>query len=455
MGSFILKIARNSVLCIAISACSNVWGPLDNMYDSKVAVPTPVTGIASGTYNQDQTVSLSCAFPGAAIHYTLDGSTPTSASTLYSSPITISGVGARVTLKMLATYTNKIDSSVGSADYILDTIISTVAGNGNSGFTGDGGPASAALLNYPSGVGCDSVGNVYIADSSNNEIRKIDTGGTITLYAGGGSGGLADGQPATQATVNNPRDVVYAAGYIYFEGFNNSVCKVNLLDGKIHTVAGGNGAGSTGDGGLATDPAAKLNVPAGIAVDAAGNVYIADQNNNRIRKVTPGGVISTIAGNGTSGYTGDGGPAGNATINAPASGAIGPDGNYFFADTNNQCVRKIDLATGNISTVAGGNPQGLALGNGVPATSLGLWANGVAFDTSGNLFISTGMFVHRMNLATGLIYVVAGQITAGFAGDGGPASAAQFRAPSGLCFDSAGNLYIADAANYRIRKIAR
>jgi sugar lactone lactonase YvrE len=440
------------ILCLPIVACSNVWGPLDNMFDSKVAVPAPVIGLAGGTYNVDQQISLSCVFPGAAIHCTLDGSTPTGASALYGSPITISGVGARITLKALATYPDKIDSAVGSATYVLDLPISTVAGDGSSGSSGDGGPASAALLNYPSGVACDSAGNAYVADTSNNIIRRIDASGSISTYAGGGGLGLNDGGLATQATLSIPPNVVFRAGYIYFEGSNNSVCKVNLSTGIINTVAGGNGAGFFGDGGPATS--AKLNVPSGIAVDASGNVYVADSYNNRIRKVTPGGTISTIAGKGTSGYTGDGGPGNAATVNAPQSGAIGPDGNYYFVDFNNQCIRKIDLSTGIISTIAGGNLQGPGVGNGVQATSIFLSANGIAFDASGSLFISTGSYIYRMSLVTGLIYVVAGQMGAGFAGDGGPASAAQLRAPSGLCFDSAGNLYIADSANNRVRKIA-
>jgi hypothetical protein len=436
------------VLCVVFSTCSNVWGPLNNIYDSKVAVPAPVMGIAGGTYNQDQTVSLACTFPGAAIYYTLDGSTPTSASTLYSSPITISGVGARVTLKALASYSRKIDSAVGSATYVLDTLVSTIVGDGIPGLTGDNGPASSARVNGPMGVACDSAGNIYIADSSNDCIRKIDqsTGNISTFLAAGTSG------------LGHPMAISVSGGFLYADGFASGVAKVDLTTKSVTIIAGGGGSsGYGGDGGPGT--LATLNAPDGAVVDSAGNVYIADGGNNRIRVVDHTTLkISTIAGTAASGYLGDGGPASAATLSNPSGGAFDASGDYYFADSGNFCVRKIDTLNGIITTVAGGTQTGPQ--SAVPAISAGLnLPYAVAFNSKGDLFIVTeasAATVWKVDHLSGLIYIVAGGIGAagGFAGDGGPASSAQLSHSRGICFDAAGNLYIADTQNNRIRKVA-
>ena len=328
-------------------------------------------------------------------------------------------------------------------------VISTVAGAGSTGesgggFGGDGGPAVAARLNFPVGVAVDGSGNLYIADTDNDRIRKVDAAGVISTVAGGGYGG--DGGPAVAAQLNWPFDVALdGAGNLYIaDWLHNRIRKVDAA-GVISTVAGG--GSSLGDGGPAT--AAQLNFPEGVAPDGAGNLYIADTYNNRIRKVDAAGVISTVAGGGSS--LGDGGPATAAQLSGPSGVAVDGAGNLYIADRGNRRIRKVDAA-GVISTVAGG---GSSLGDGGPATAARLnFPVGVALDGSGNLYIAdTDNNRIRKVDAAGVISTVAGDGTCCYSGDGGPAVEAQLSGPSGVAVDAAGNLYIADTENERIRKV--
>ncbi|MGA2436262.1 MAG: BACON domain-containing carbohydrate-binding protein, partial [Bryobacteraceae bacterium] len=269
---------------------------------------------------------------------------------------------------------------------------SLVAGNGTAGFGGDNGQASGAELSNPSGVAVDASGNVYIADTDNDCVRKVDTGGVITTIAGNETSGYGgDNGPAADAQLSSPSAVaVDASGNIYIADTGNNRVR-RISSGTITTVAGNGTAGFSGDNGAATT--AELNAPSGLAVDASGNLYIADVSNNVIRKVS-GGVITTIAGNATPGFGGDNGPATSAQLNSPYGVAVDGAGVIYIADTGNNRVRRV--ANGAIATIAG-----------------------------------TGVY--------------------GFSGDGGPASAAQLEYPEDLAVNASGDVYIADSNNGRLR----
>jgi sugar lactone lactonase YvrE len=402
-----------------------------------------------------------------------------------------------------------------------------VAGNGFAGFNGDGGPATVAQLNNPSGVALDAAGNLFIADGRNNRIRRVDAAGTITTVAGGGSEGLGDGGPATSAQLSAPIGVaVDAAGNLSIADSGNRRIRMVDSSGTITTIAGGVGHGHAlsigqvpmgvvvfgpfvyladsvysvvrrldtrtgseivvagtgttgfgGDGGPATS--AQLNfsfgtapgaIPPGgaLAMDAAGNLFIADTQNNRIRKVDTAGTITTVAGGRFACFgLGDGGPATSANLVRPFGVAVDTAGNLFIADVGNHRIRKVDTA-GTITTVAGTtgpycNSDGGFSGDGGPATSAQLnYPLDVAVDSAGNLFIADldNQRIRKVDTA-GIITTVAGSDTkwcgfyycGGFSGDGGAATSAQFNAPAAVAVDAAGNLFIADVANNRIRKV--
>ena len=327
--------------------------------------------------------------------------------------------------------------------------ITTIAGGG--GFGEDGGPATQARLNLPNGVAVDSAGNLYIADTNNDRIRKVDSAGTITTIAGTGEQGFGgDGGPATQARLNYPYGVaVDGAGNLYIaDRYNNRIRRVDST-GTITTIAGTEKRGFSGDGGPAIQ--APLFLPTGVAVDGAGNLYIADQYNHRIRKVDSTGTITTIAGTGERRFGGDGGPAIQAQLDAPSGVAVDEAGNLYIADWSNARIRKVD-GTGTITTIAGTGERGFG-GDGGPATQAQLDdPTGVAVDGAGTLYIAD-QYNHRIRRvdSTGTITTIAGTGELGFGGDGGPAIKAQLDDPTGVAVDGAGTLYIADASNHRIR----
>ena len=333
-------------------------------------------------------------------------------------------------------------------------VISTVAGNGTYGFSGDGGPGTSAQLDSPAGVAMDVAGNQYIADGGNYRIRKVTSGGVISTVAGNGTQGFSgDGGQATSAQINNGSggEAEDTAGNLFIADDGNNRIRKVTPGGVISTVAGNGTPGFSGDGGPATS--AQLAGPWGVAVDMAGNLFIAERYNNCIRKVTPGGVISTVAGNGTQGFSGDGGPATSAQLFYPVGIAVDTAGNLFIADEYNYRIRKV-TPVGVISTVAGNGSMGYS-GDDVPATSAELdQPTGVAVDTAGNLFIAD-QYNNRVRKVTpnGVISTVAGNGIQGFSGDGGPATSAQLYAPWSVAVDTAGNLFIADRYNSRIRKV--
>jgi sugar lactone lactonase YvrE len=330
-----------------------------------------------------------------------------------------------------------------------------VAGNGTPSLSGDGGQAAFAQLGNPYGVAVDATGDQYIVDNQNAVIRKIDPTGVIKTVAGNGTPGFAgEGGPATAAELMDPRGVaVDANGNVYIADTGNQrIRKVDHSTGNIITIAGNGTAGFSGDNGPGAG--AMINYPRGVAVDAAGNVYFADTVNNRVRVIAPSGVISTFAGNGTAGFAGDGATAVNAELNAPRGVVVDGSGNVLITDTGNNRVRRVDHATGVITTIAGNGTAG-STGDGSAATKAELSAPfGVAVDGGGNVFIAdTGNQRIRVVNHQGLIttVVAACGAGAGFSGDGGWATGARLNSPLGIAVDVYGNLYIADVNNNRVR----
>ena len=331
-------------------------------------------------------------------------------------------------------------------------IITTIAGTGDS-LLGDGGPAINAGVSGPYCVALDGHGNFYISDGNHARIRKVDSACTITTIAGNGTEGYnGDSIAATSAMLNRPNGIVVDhLGNVYFsDAGNNRVRKITTA-GIITTIAGNGSATYNGDNILADT--AAIAAPHFLALDDTGNLYIVEHTGSRIRKVSPSGMINTVAGTGVVGNTGDGGPATAAKIAGPY-GIVLYNGSIIFSDATADVVRKID-ASGIITTIAG-NPTATAIGDGGPADSARLNAPiGVAVDAAGNLFIADAN-QHRIRRVDGLTHIistVAGNGSFGYSGDGGLAANAQLMTPEGLALDTAGNIYIADYDGYRVRFI--
>jgi len=332
--------------------------------------------------------------------------------------------------------------------------MTVVAGNGTPGFSGDGGPAVSAQLNYPTGIALDGVGNLLIADSNNHRIRKITPLGVISTFAGNGTAGFSgDNGAATSAQLNFPNGVaVDANGNLLIADSSNYRIRRVTAAGVIDTIAGTGTSGFSGDGGSATS--ARLGYSAGITFDSAGNLFIAETSNNRVRKIDSSGVIGTVAGNGTYGFSGDNGPAISARLASPNGVAFDGSGNLLIADAGNSRIRKV-ASSGLISTVAGTGTMGF-FGDGGQASFAQLnFPNGLAVDaSSGDLLISDSQNRRIRKVASsGIISTVAGNGTQGFGGDGGPAVNALFDTPRAVAVDADGNLLVADTNNSRLRRI--
>jgi uncharacterized protein (TIGR03437 family) len=326
---------------------------------------------------------------------------------------------------------------------VSKSAITTVAGNGMAGYSGENGPAASAQLNQPQGVAVDSAGALYIADTNANLVLRVAGGVTTTVAGDGTRGNSGDDGPATSARLSSPYAVaVDQAGDLFIADAGNNRIRM-VSKGVITTVAGNGRGGYSGDGGPATG--AQLNQPWGVAVDSAGNLYIADTGNDRVRKVS-NGVLTTVAGNGTMGFSGDGGPATSAGLWAPTAVALDSSGNLYIADDDNYRVREV--SNGVITTFAGNGTPGLG-GDGGPASSaqIGPWS--LAFDSADNLYITDVVGVRKVS--GGVITTLAGNWTQGFRGDNGPATSAEFYSAEGVAVDPAGKVYVADAYNHRIR----
>jgi sugar lactone lactonase YvrE len=402
----------------------------------------------------------------------------------------------------------KVTSSTG--------IISTVAGTGQNGFNGDGIDAAAAQLDNPRDVAVDSAGNIFIADTSNFRIRRVDAStNLISTVCGTGSYGFGgDGSAATSAAISGVASLFFdSAGDLWFADENNHrVRRINMSSGIVSTLAGSgpsapSSGGFAGDGGPAV--AARLNRPNSMAINAAGHLYISDSYNSLVRRVDSGtqvitsvvggslsygdglhateallisaddvvadrygnlficdtdhhrvrrvdavsGRISTVAGVGTAGYSGDGGLATLAMLNLPIGLSIDADGNLFIADTNNQRLRRVDATTGVMTTLAGTGTAGYS-GDGGQATLAQITDPlDVAWDPAGFVLICESRRLRRVNLASGIISTVTGAGSPGFSGDGGPASAAETGMLTSVCLDASRNIFISDSGNYRVRRI--
>jgi len=335
-------------------------------------------------------------------------------------------------------------------------LIHTIAGNGSYGFSGDNRAATNASLASPDAVVADATGNLFVADTYNNLIRKIDTKGRITTVAGT-SLSVPDSYSgyATSVKLRSPRGVaVDGFGNFYIADTDNYCIRKVDRYGKLTTLAGWVGQyGYSGDNGPAVN--AKLNAPSGVAFDSVGNIFIADSSNSRIRKIDPSGIITTVAGNGSFGYSGDNGQATDAKLNYPKGIAVDGDGNLFIADYSNLRIRKVDVH-GIITTVAGNGTGGYSGDNG-PATNAKVnFPTGIAVDRAGNLFIATSNNnrIRKVD-AKGIITTVVGNGTSGYSGDGDSAIGAALNFSMGVSVDAVGNLLIADTKNNRIRKVSQ
>lgn len=346
--------------------------------------------------------------------------------------------------------------------------VNNVAGTGTASFSGDGGAATSATLNAPYFAVNDSLGNTYISDTTNKRIRKVNASdGKISTIAGTGADctgsvpGCGDGGAATSATFNSPTGLAYFNAGIFGELLyiaDSGAHRVRLLvlnNGTISTFAGTGTAGNGADG---VDPTSSaLNDPVGLDLNSAGNLYIAVRANNKIRKVA-GGVITTVAGTGVAGFAGDGGAATSATFRSPRDVVVMSNGDFYIADTNNHKIRKVAASTGNISTVAGtgtGGGFGFFSGDGGPATDA--WFSfpfTVDVDSSGQMYIGDGGNKRiRLVNSSGVVSTIMGDGTATNTGNDGPAIAATMSDPRGVRLDLNGDLLIGNKDSNQIRRI--
>jgi trimeric autotransporter adhesin len=405
------------------------------------ASTTFASDIASGTAPVSGTIST-VAGNGTAGFFG-DGSTATNAEMNFPSGVALDTSGNLYVADALNLRIRKISGSN----------ISSVAGNGVLSYSGDGGAAIAAQMNAPQATAVDSSGNLYIADTANNVVRKVTRDGVIHPFAGNGSAGFGgDGGAATSAQLRGPRGLaVDSSGNLYIADSNNNRVRMVAPSGTITTVAGNGTAGYGGDGGAGAS--AELYTPVGVSVDGSGNLYIADLNNQRIRMVSAGsGIMTTVAGTGNAGYSGDGGPATSAQLNYPIGVAVDSGANIYIADSANYVIRKV-LSGGQIYTIAGNGLSGYS-GDGGQAVSAQIGSPAaVAADSTWNVYFTDGSSHVRKVFTSGYIVTIAGNGTVGYSGDGGPAANAQLNVPEGLSIDSQGNVYVADSANNAVREL--
>ena len=329
--------------------------------------------------------------------------------------------------------------------------ITTFAGNNSAGFSGDSGPATGAQLNGPHDLVATPAGALYIADSTNQRIRMVQNG-NITTAAGNGTKGFADGAATSAAELSSPQGLALdSSGNLYIADVLNHVVR-KLSGSSVSTVAGNpvQGAGANGNGGLAIN--AQLNSPGGVAVDGSGNIYIADSGNSRIQRVDAAtGIVTTVAGTGFAGFSGDGLLAKTAQLNLPLGIAIDAANNIYIADTSNNRIRKIAAGTNIITTVAG-STKGFGGDFGLATAAKLNYPTAVAVDAARNIYIADSLNSRiRMVAPSGIIQTIAGNGISAYRGDSGPAASASIASPTGVAVDKNGNIYIADTQNNVVR----
>jgi len=337
-----------------------------------------------------------------------------------------------------------------------NNVITTIAG-ADWLFPGDGRRAIDAPIGglFYMGVAVDTHGNFFIADAENDMVFKVDKDGILTVVAGNGIiGHTGDGGPATSASMAIPQSVVVdSSDNLYILDSPGGYVRKVTPDGAISTIVGNGISGYNGDNIPALS--ASFGHPYSMAMDSAGSIYIADTNNNRIRKITPDGIVTTVAGNGKAVYNGDNILAISAALNSPQSVAVDAAGDLYIADTGNELVRKVS-PDGIISTVAGILTGSGGLGSfadNVPAVNAFVIPQFVALDAVGNLYVSDFATNRVRKVVGGIITSVAGDGDQDFSGDGGPAVQAALNSPTGFAIDAAGIIYIGDSANLRVRKV--
>ena len=438
-NNVIRKVDANGIITTVVSSAGGLTAPLGVLVDKAGNLFIPTGNIIRKVATNGLITTVAGTASGG---FTGDGGPAINANLFQPSCVAIDTYGQLFIADTSNQRIRKIDTN---------GIIFTIAGA--AGSLGDGSMAKNASLSYPSSVAVDVSGNIFIADNSNNRIRKVDTNGIITTIAGNGSAGYSgDGGSAANANLNYPHSMaVDASGNVFISDSSNHRIRKVDTNGIITTLAGNGTQGYSGDGGPAMT--ASLNLPSSVAVDVSGNIFIADYSNHRIRKVGTNGNITTLAGNGTQGYSGDGGPAISTKLNYPSGVAADISGNVFITDQGNQRVRKVD-SNGIITTIAGNGSAGYS-GDGGLATNACLYNPfGVAVDASGKLFIAD-VYNHciRKVESNKIITTIAGNGVYGYSGDGGPAISAKLYNPSGVTVDLSGNVLIADTNNRRIRKV--
>ncbi|HUA62620.1 MAG TPA: chitobiase/beta-hexosaminidase C-terminal domain-containing protein [Verrucomicrobiae bacterium] len=415
------------------------------------AAATPGISLKSGSYSSPQTVTLSDSTPGATIYFTLDGSTPTGASPMVHGPLLVTGTS---TLNAIAMAPGYLPSAPASAAYAITAapskVISTIAtGESTVGLANEACFGSVAL---------DGANDIYVLDSCLPGVYQLSaTTGKATLIAGGWYGYAGDGGPAVDAEFEintNSGIAVDSSGNIYIaDTYNNRVRVINPSTGVISTFCGTGTAGYNGDGEAAAS--AELNQPLALAFDAQGDLFIADSGNEIVRMVSAQtGDISTVAGTPQrGGYSGDNGPATSAYLESPETVALDSIGNLYIGDNGNR-IRKVATGTGTITTIAGNGDYG-ATGDGGPALKAQIVPGFMATDAQGNLYLSNvGTGVREILAATGNISTVVGDSYEAYWGDGGPPTNAALFYPTGIAFDSNGNLIVADSTNQNIREVS-
>ncbi|MBK8313867.1 MAG: hypothetical protein IPL01_07490 [Acidobacteria bacterium] len=468
-GSFGLKVLANSTLSARAGTVTVGTGSFTITQEAQPDLSPPLltvtspAGVVVGTNSGAITILGTASDNGRVVSVAYQSSngfggnaSGTTSWSLTSIPL---GPGSNI-----ITITATDDSGLVSRPALITVnaspagVLTTVAGTGAQGFSGDNGPAPFGWLNRPARLAFDSSGNLFFADTTNHRIRRVNSQGVLSTIAGTGVQGFSgDNGPAISAQLNSPLGVaVDKDGNVYFSDSNNHRIRlVNKATGRITTVAGSGVPGYSGDGATATD--ANMNLPENVTLDKDGNIYFADSNNHRIRKVTVAtGFINTIAGTGGAGFSGDGGPATSAQLRLPNDIFVGQSGDVWISDAGNVRVRKITTATGNISTIAGGGSQGTD-GEGVQATSAFFTSlASITGDASGNLIVvdRAGARIRRIAGSDNTIRTIAGGASTGNTPDGSGALGVRLNNPFGVALDLSGRVVFSERDGHRIRMVA-